>query len=42
MKDLMEIPSDNSVFTVKRIVSSVAIAVAGTAIFTGILLSRRR
>ncbi|KAF8049751.1 hypothetical protein N665_2124s0004 [Sinapis alba] len=42
MKDLMEIPSDDSVFTVKRIVSSVAIAVAGTAIVTGILLSRRR
>ncbi|KAL0654545.1 hypothetical protein Bca4012_097236 [Brassica carinata] len=42
MKDLMEIPSDNPVFTVKRIVSSVAIAVAGTAIVTGILLSRRR
>ncbi|KFK42865.1 hypothetical protein AALP_AA1G049100 [Arabis alpina] len=42
MKDLMEIPSDQSVFTVKRIISSVAIAVAGTAIFTGILLARRR
>ncbi|KAL0732341.1 hypothetical protein Bca4012_008550 [Brassica carinata] len=42
MKDLMEIPNDDSVFTVKRIVSSVAIAVAGTAIVTGILLSRRR
>ena len=38
----MEIPGDGSVFTVKRIVSSVAIAVAGTAIFTGILLARRR
>ncbi|XP_056847740.1 uncharacterized protein LOC108850593 [Raphanus sativus] len=35
MKDLMEIPSDESVFTVKRIISSVAIAVTGTAIVTG-------
>ncbi|XP_056857238.1 uncharacterized protein LOC130506579 [Raphanus sativus] len=42
MKDLMEIPSDESVFTVKRIISSVAIAVTGTAIVTGILLARRR
>ncbi|CDY59799.1 BnaAnng16300D [Brassica napus] len=42
IEDLMEIPGDGSVFTVKRIVSSVAIAVAGTAIFTGILLARRR
>ncbi|WZZ11587.1 hypothetical protein YC2023_097508 [Brassica napus] len=42
MKDLMEIPSDDSVFTVKRIISSVAIAVTGTAIVTGILLARRR
>ncbi|CAH8368111.1 unnamed protein product [Eruca vesicaria subsp. sativa] len=42
MKDLMEIPSDESVFTVKRIVSSMAIAITGTAIVTGILLSRRR
>uniref|UniRef100_A0A1J3IM61 TraB domain-containing protein n=1 Tax=Noccaea caerulescens TaxID=107243 RepID=A0A1J3IM61_NOCCA len=42
MKDLMEIPTDESVFTVKRIISSVAIAVAGTAIVSGILLARRR
>ncbi|VVA90065.1 unnamed protein product [Arabis nemorensis] len=42
MKDLMEIPSDESVFTVKRIISSVAIAVAGTAIVSGIFLARRR
>ncbi|KAL0797382.1 hypothetical protein Bca101_052556 [Brassica carinata] len=42
MKDLMEIPNDESVFTVKRIISSVAIAVTGTAIVTGILLARRR
>ncbi|KAG7653147.1 TraB family [Arabidopsis suecica] len=42
MNDLMEIPSDKSVFTIKRIISSVAIAVAGTAIVSGILLARRR
>ncbi|EOA37749.1 hypothetical protein CARUB_v10012564mg [Capsella rubella] len=42
MNDLMEIPSDKSVFTVKRIISSVAMAVAGTAIVSGILLARRR
>ncbi|XP_018487347.1 uncharacterized protein LOC108857824 [Raphanus sativus] len=42
IEDLMEIPSDGSVFTVTRIVSSVAIAVAGTAIVAGIVLARRR
>ncbi|CAH2038864.1 unnamed protein product [Thlaspi arvense] len=42
MIDLMEIPSDESVFTVKRILSTVAIAVAGTAIVSGIFLARRR
>ena len=42
MNDLMEIPSDKSVFTLKRIISSVAVAVAGTAIVSGILLSRRK
>lgn len=42
IEDLMGIPSDDSVFTVKRILSSVAIAVAGTAIVTGIVLARRR
>lgn len=41
MNDLMEIPSDKSVFTITRIISSVAIAVAGTAIVSGILLARR-
>ncbi|CAN8306211.1 unnamed protein product [Cochlearia groenlandica] len=42
MKDLMEIPSEESVFTVKRIISSVAVAVVGTAIVSGILISRKR
>ncbi|KAL0697328.1 hypothetical protein Bca4012_053450 [Brassica carinata] len=40
MKDLMEIPNDESVFTVKRIISSVAIAVTGTAIVTVFTLNR--
>lgn len=38
----MEIPGDGSMFTVKRIVSLVGIAVAGTAIVTGIVLAGRR
>ena len=40
MKDLMEITE--SVFTVKRIVSSVAIGFAGIAIVSVIRLTRRR
>ncbi|CDY10036.1 BnaC08g44150D [Brassica napus] len=42
IEDLMEIPGDGSMFTVKRIVSLVGIAVAGTAIVTGIVLAGRR
>ncbi|KFK31131.1 hypothetical protein AALP_AA6G071900 [Arabis alpina] len=41
MKDLLEIPKKQSIFTVKNILISLAILVAGTAIVSGIFLARR-
>ncbi|XP_010522328.1 PREDICTED: traB domain-containing protein-like [Tarenaya hassleriana] len=42
MKDLMEIPKQKPFFTAKKILTSLAVAVAGTAIVSGIYLASKR